>query len=219
MSDTSSDNDEVQDAPEKKVASKEWKRRWESDVRWISALLHAADAAGIVSLWKEPSQFGRKGRFREKLEKKMRKMRHVKGEKLPDGRSLQDRVEHIVRAWAAGDKRKNKDGVNDSMWQAMLEQARDDSALQKGDHGYKAWSEIREYLYLTGWVGEDLPEDDERVPDEETKKTVHGYLAILPSLRDALLAQEANTEAEKMGKAKKAKVDAAKEAHGLAAER
>jgi regulator of RNase E activity RraB len=35
-------------------------------------------------------------------------------------------------------------------------------------------------------------------------------LAILPSLGDALLAQEANTEAKKMGKAKKAKVDAAK---------
>ena len=64
-----------------------------------------------------------------------------------------------------------------------------------------------------------MPEDDDRAPDEETKKTVHGYLAILPSLRDALLEQEANTEAEKMGKAKKAKVDAAKEAHGLAAER
>jgi hypothetical protein len=185
-------------------------------LRWIAALLNAA---GIVALRKEPSQFGRKGRFREKLEKKMRKMRHVKGKKLPDGRILQDRVEHIVRAWATGDKRKNKDGVNDSMWQAMLEQARDDSALQKGDHGYKAWSEIREYLYLTGWVGKELLEDDERVPDEETKKTVHGYLAILPSLWDALLAQEANTEAKKMGKAKKAKVDAAKEAHGQAAKR
>jgi hypothetical protein len=102
-------------------------------VRWISAAADAAadaaDAAGIVALWKEPNKFGRKGRFREKLEKKMRKMRHVKGEKLPDGRSVQDRVEHVVRAWATGDKRKNKDGVNDSMWQAMLEHARNDSAL------------------------------------------------------------------------------------------
>jgi hypothetical protein len=38
-------------------------------------------------------------------------------------------------------------------------------------------------------------------------------------LRDALVTHEANTEAEKMGKAKKAKADAAKEAHGLAVER
>jgi hypothetical protein len=38
-------------------------------------------------------------------------------------------------------------------------------------------------------------------------------------LQDALLAQEANTEAEKMDKAKNAKADAGKEAHGLAAER
>jgi hypothetical protein len=59
-------------------------------------------------------------------------------------------VEHIVRAWAAGDKRKNEDAVNDSMWQAMLEQARDDFALLTGALRYKAWSEIREYLYLTG---------------------------------------------------------------------
>jgi hypothetical protein len=36
-------------------------------------------------MWKEPSMFGRKSRFRENMEKKMRKMRHVKGEKLPDG--------------------------------------------------------------------------------------------------------------------------------------
>jgi hypothetical protein len=88
----------VQDALDTKVAPKEWKRRWESDVRLISALLHAAYAAKIVQLWKMPSQFGRKGRFRETLENKMRKMRHVKGEKLPDARSLHDRVEHIVRA-------------------------------------------------------------------------------------------------------------------------
>jgi hypothetical protein len=132
---------------------------------------------------------------------------------------MHDRVEHIVRTWAAGGKRKNKDGVNDSMWQAMLEHARDDLALHKGDHGYKAWSEIHEYLYLTGWVGEDLPQDNKRVPYEEIKKTARGNLAILPSLRGAMLAQKANTEAEKMGKAKKAKVDAVKEAHGLAAER
>jgi hypothetical protein len=105
------------------------------------------------------------------------------------------------------------------MWRAMLEEAHDDLALKKGDLGYKTWSDTREYLYMTGWVREDLPEDGERVLDEETKKTVRGYLAIISRLRDALLAQKANTEAEKMGKAKKAKVEAAKEAHGLAAER
>jgi hypothetical protein len=71
----------------------------------------------------------------------MRKMRHVKGETLPDGRSLHDdRVEHIVRASAAGDKRENKDSVNNSMWHAILEQAREYFALHKGDRGYKAWS-------------------------------------------------------------------------------
>jgi hypothetical protein len=60
----------------------------------------------------------------------MRKLRRVKSEKLPDVRSVHNRVEHIGRAWAAGDKRKNKDGVNEYMWQAMLEQARDDFALE-----------------------------------------------------------------------------------------
>jgi hypothetical protein len=47
MFDTSSHNEEVYDAPQKKVAPKEWKRWWESDMRWIYALLHAAKAAVI----------------------------------------------------------------------------------------------------------------------------------------------------------------------------
>jgi predicted aconitase with swiveling domain len=64
-----------------------------------------------------------------------------------------------------------------------------------------------------------LLEDDERVPNDETKKTVHGYMAILPSVRGALLAQYANTEAEKMGKANKAQANAERRVHLICAAR
>eukprot|EP00873_Tetraselmis_striata_P035646 jgi/Tetstr1/455910/TSEL_042691.t1 len=89
----------------------EWKRRWDSDPRWISALLHAADAAHIIEFWKQTNQFGAKGPLRKKLKRNLRKFAPVKDEKLSEGRVLQERVEAIVAAWAAGDARNNRDGV------------------------------------------------------------------------------------------------------------
>jgi hypothetical protein len=84
---------------------------------------------------------------------------------LPEGRVLVKRVEQIVRAWSAGDARKSKDGMSCSMWQALLPLCAED-AFQKGEAGYKQWSELREYLFLVGWVGADLPDGHPLQPDE-----------------------------------------------------
>eukprot|EP00873_Tetraselmis_striata_P035756 jgi/Tetstr1/456020/TSEL_042796.t1 len=90
----------------------------------------------------------------------------------------------------AGDARENRDGVNDSMWHAVQEQARDDNALEKGQAGYYAWLEIREYPALTAWVGEDLPgdDDDERAPDEENTRLVDDYVGAAPQIADLCVA-------------------------------
>jgi hypothetical protein len=94
---------------------------------------------------------------------------------LPEGRVLVKRVDQIVRAWSAGDARKSKDGMNYSMRQALLPQLCAEDALQKGEAGYKQWSELREYLFLVGaWVGADLPDGHALQPDEAVTETVEG---------------------------------------------
>eukprot|EP00873_Tetraselmis_striata_P025888 jgi/Tetstr1/446152/TSEL_003555.t1 len=70
--------------------------------------------------------------------------KRMKIPRIGDEQVLQERTEAIVTAWAADDARKNRDGVNDSVWQAILEQARDDNALEKEQAGHKAWLEIQE---------------------------------------------------------------------------
>eukprot|EP00873_Tetraselmis_striata_P016014 jgi/Tetstr1/436278/TSEL_025120.t1 len=119
-SDTSSESVVEEDVQLKKVWPKEWKRQWDSDPRWISAMLQAAAGdAHICEFWKLANKFGAKRAFWKKLERKLRrKLAPVKDEKLHEGRVMQERVEAIVAAWAAGDARKKRDGVNDSMWQA-----------------------------------------------------------------------------------------------------
>jgi hypothetical protein len=44
------------------LSSLEWKRRWEREVEWISALMHAANAADICDYWKADSQHGKNAR-------------------------------------------------------------------------------------------------------------------------------------------------------------
>eukprot|EP00873_Tetraselmis_striata_P024360 jgi/Tetstr1/444624/TSEL_032472.t1 len=84
------------------VSSLEWKRCWERDVEWISALMHAADAADICDYWKADSQHGKKGKLQDKLRKEMGQFRPDSGTAvLPEGRVLVKRVEQIVRAWSA----------------------------------------------------------------------------------------------------------------------
>eukprot|EP00873_Tetraselmis_striata_P014614 jgi/Tetstr1/434878/TSEL_023875.t1 len=54
------------------VSSLEWKRPWERDVEWISALLHGADAADICDYWTAAdSQPGKKGKLQDKLRKQI----------------------------------------------------------------------------------------------------------------------------------------------------
>eukprot|EP00873_Tetraselmis_striata_P017425 jgi/Tetstr1/437689/TSEL_026345.t1 len=121
--------------------------------------MHAADAADICDYWKADSQRGKKGKLQDNLRKEMGHFRPNPGTAvLPEGRVLVKRVEQLVRAWSAGDARQSKDGMNCSMWQAMLPQLCAEDALQKGEAGYKQWSELREYLFLVGWVGADLPD-------------------------------------------------------------
>eukprot|EP00873_Tetraselmis_striata_P033308 jgi/Tetstr1/453572/TSEL_040540.t1 len=94
-----------------RVSSLEWKRRWERDVEWISALMHAADAADICDYSKADSQPGKKDKLQDKLQFRPDSGTAV----LPEGRVLVKRVKQIVRAWSAGDARKSKDGLNCSM--------------------------------------------------------------------------------------------------------
>ena len=83
--------------------------------------MHAADAADICDYWKADSQHGKKGKLQDKLRKEMGQFRLDSGTAvLPEGQVLVKRVEKIVRAWSAGDARKSMDGMNYSMWQALL---------------------------------------------------------------------------------------------------
>eukprot|EP00873_Tetraselmis_striata_P006145 jgi/Tetstr1/426409/TSEL_016720.t1 len=86
----------------------------------------------------------RASKLQDKLRKEMGQFRPGSGTAvLPKGRVLVKRVEQIVPAWSAGDARKSKDGLNCSMWQAMLPQLCTEDALQKGEAaGYKQWSEL-----------------------------------------------------------------------------
>mmetsp|Transcript_32349 Transcript_32349/g.81617 ORF Transcript_32349/g.81617 Transcript_32349/m.81617 type:complete len:86 (-) Transcript_32349:119-376(-) len=74
-------------------------------------MLQAAGAAHVCEFWKHANQFGAKGPLRKKLERKLRQLAPVKDEKLPEGRVLQEWVEAIVAAWAAGDTRNNREGA------------------------------------------------------------------------------------------------------------
>jgi len=132
---------------------------------------------------------------------------------------LVKRVEQIIRAWSAGDARKSKNGLNCSMWQALLPQLCTEDELQKGEAGYKQWSELREYLFLVGWVGADLPDGHPLQPDDAVTETVEGYLELLPKFPEALAKLDGNAETADKGKKKKAKEGAMKDAHGLAIER
>eukprot|EP00873_Tetraselmis_striata_P019112 jgi/Tetstr1/439376/TSEL_027811.t1 len=182
--------------------------------------MHAADAADICENWKADSQHGKKGKLQDKLRKEMGQFRPDSGTAvLPEGRVLVKRVEQIVRAWSAGDARKSKDGLNCSMWHALLPRLCAEDALQKGEAGYKQWSELREYLFLVGWVGADLPDGHPLQPDEAVTETVEGYLEMLPKFSEALPKLEINAETADKGKKKKAKEGALKDAHGLAIER
>jgi len=51
----------------------------------------------------------------------------------------------------AGADRKAKAEVNESVL-GVLDEARDDNAYEKNKLGDKAWNNILEYMYLTGWV-------------------------------------------------------------------
>jgi hypothetical protein len=107
-------------------------------VEWISALMHAADAADICDYWKADSQHGKKGNLQDKMRKEMGHFRPDSGTAvLPEGRVLVKRVEQIVRAWSAGDAQKSMDGMNCSMWHALLPQLCAEDALQKGEAGCK----------------------------------------------------------------------------------
>jgi hypothetical protein len=102
-------------------------------VEWITALMHAADAADTCDYRKADNQHGKKGKLQDKLRKEMGQFRPDSGTAvLTEGRVLGKRVELIVRAWSAGDARKRKDGMNCSMWHALLPQLCAEDALQKG---------------------------------------------------------------------------------------
>eukprot|EP00873_Tetraselmis_striata_P003203 jgi/Tetstr1/423467/TSEL_014148.t1 len=74
----------------------EWKRRWDSDPRWISALLHAADAAHICEFRKWANQFGAKGPFMGRSWRgKLLKLAPVKDER-EDYPDLEKEEEEIV---------------------------------------------------------------------------------------------------------------------------
>uniref|UniRef100_A0A7S1X9D1 Uncharacterized protein n=1 Tax=Tetraselmis chuii TaxID=63592 RepID=A0A7S1X9D1_9CHLO len=105
------------------------------------------------------------------------------------------------------------------MWQALLPQLCAEDALHKGEAGYKQWSELREYLFLVGWVGADLPDGHPLQPDEAVTETVEGYMELLPKFSEALAKLDSNAETADNGKKKKAKEGAMKDAHGLSIER
>eukprot|EP00873_Tetraselmis_striata_P000639 jgi/Tetstr1/420903/TSEL_011966.t1 len=85
------------------------------------------------------------------------------------------------------------------MCQALLPQLCAEDALQKGEARYKQWSELREYLFLVGWVGADLPDGHPLQPDEAVTETVEEYLELLPKLSEALAKLDSNAETADKG--------------------
>eukprot|EP00873_Tetraselmis_striata_P002455 jgi/Tetstr1/422719/TSEL_013516.t1 len=64
-------------------------------------------------------------------------------------------------------------------------------------------SELREYLFMMGWVGADLPDGHPLQPDEAVTETVEGYLELLPKFSEALAKLDSNAETTDKEKKKK----------------
>mmetsp|Transcript_33382 Transcript_33382/g.83674 ORF Transcript_33382/g.83674 Transcript_33382/m.83674 type:complete len:568 (+) Transcript_33382:328-2031(+) len=198
-------------------ASHVWKRRWQSDVLWIAALLTAADRAKVAAHWRDTNPHGKKLAMEARLYDALKEDCPPHTEELPSGRSLLQRLQQMVETWRAGEAR--KDAMNDSQWQAALKQQRDDSPLRKGQAGYAVWNSIHEYLLLLGWVDAECDEDDPLCPDEVTVEVVEEYRPLLLGLDEALAAKETRESNRKNDRDKAARADNRKEKGGRAAER
>ena len=195
-----------------------WRHRWEEEVPWIHALLTAADNGGVAAYWRDKNQHGKKVSVDENLYKKFVEVApDAHGEELPSGRRLLQRVEIAVLTWRAGEARKN--ALNDSQWQAVLNQQREDLPLRKGVAGYTEWFEVREYLKLLGWVDAELEDNDPRCPSEAVEQMVVGYKEVLAQLDDALAQSQGAKANKKEDRSNAARAEAKRDKHGLAAER
>eukprot|EP00873_Tetraselmis_striata_P000915 jgi/Tetstr1/421179/TSEL_012221.t1 len=78
-------------------ASHVWKRRWQSDVLWIAALLTAADRAKVAAHWRDTNPHGKKLAMEARLYDALKEDCPPHTEELPSGRSLLHHTEHILQ--------------------------------------------------------------------------------------------------------------------------
>ena len=191
--------------------SQKWRRRWEADVPWIAALLKVADLACVDQYWKDDNPHGKKVAVETPLREKLLDTAPNHESDMPSGRALLNRVEMASRTYRAGEAR--RDLMNDSQWQAALKQQVEDPPLRKGVAGFKAWSEIREYLRLLGWADVELEDSDQRCLSEAQQDLVAEYKPILEQVDEALQSCEGKKAARKEEKEAASKAEARREAH------
>lgn len=154
-------------------------------MRWIYALLHVAEKAAKIAMRYGGAQAGagsRKDRSAPRSRRRCRSFapcltrRYMKGACSKSAWStfcecgLRD---NNARARSCGRPQRLHVAERAGLPAAPgRRSAQDPTRLQK-------WSELRDFLYLTGWVDADLHDDHPRLPDEETEESVAAYAPLL----------------------------------------
>eukprot|EP00873_Tetraselmis_striata_P021217 jgi/Tetstr1/441481/TSEL_003124.t1 len=116
---------------------------------------------------------------------------------LPVGKNLSAKVKAMVAVWRLGSERKA--AMNDSQWSAKNQQRDPTVVLKKGEAGFKEWSDLRNWLQLTGRVDVEWEEegDPHRAPDEDAIAYAAELQNLESDVKYVLKRPTASEEAER----------------------